>query len=188
MVSFQHAQDVLQQADRLYSGEEVQAAIERLAGEINTTLAGLPEAVLVLPVMNGGLVLGGQLLPRLNFPMQVDYVHATRYRNTTTGRELEWKVEPQHSLEGRTLLIIDDIFDEGYTLEAVQDYCLKQGAARVLTVVLIEKEHPRARADMTCDFIGLTVGDRYVFGFGMDYKSYHRNLDGIFAVSEAHND
>ncbi len=188
MVSFQHSQDVLQQADRLFSGEQVQQAIDRMANEINATLSDHSEAVLVLPVMNGGLVLGGQLLPRLTFPMQVDYVHATRYRNTTTGRDLQWKVEPQHELKGRTLLIIDDIFDEGYTLEAVVEYCRQQGAARVLTAVLVEKEHPRARAEMNCDFVGLKVGDRYVFGYGMDYKSYHRNADGIYAVSEAHHD
>ncbi len=184
MVTLEHAQNVLHTADQLYSAEQVAEAIQSMAEQINARINQPAEAVLAMPVMNGGLVLGGRLIPQLHFPLQIDYLHATRYRNTTQGSQLEWKVEPQHDLKGRTLLVIDDIFDEGYTLASVVEYCRQQGAAEVLTAVLVEKRHPRQKAPMTCDFIGLSVEDRYVFGSGMDYRSYHRNLDGIYAVSE----
>ena len=188
MSEFEEAQEVLQNAQLIHSADKVTQAIADIARQLNQQLQDLQEAALVMPVMNGGLVLSGRLLPQLTFPLQIDYLHATRYRNTTQGRDLQWKVEPQHDLKGRTLIIIDDIFDEGFTLQAVVDFCKQQGASRIVTVVLVEKNHPRSKAPLCCDIVGLTVEDRYVFGCGMDYKSYHRNLDGIYAMREAQND
>jgi hypoxanthine phosphoribosyltransferase len=180
------AAEVLAQAECVYTAEQLEQALQQLAEQINTQLTAYTEQqpVLLMPVMNGGLVLCGQLMTRLTFPLQVDYLHATRYRDKTHGSELHWKASPQQSLQGRTLLIVDDILDEGYTLQAVLEFCREQGAAHVYSVVLVEKNHPRARADIKADFTGLTVEDRYVFGFGMDYKGYHRNLNGIYAVAD----
>lgn len=182
----QEASQVLAQAECVYSAAQVEQALLQLAEQINAQLTPYTEQqpVLLMPVMNGGLVLCGQLMTRLSFPLQVDYLHATRYRDKTRGSDLQWKASPQQSLQGRTLLVVDDILDEGYTLQAVLEYCRAQGAAQVYSVVLVEKNHPRARADIKADFTGLIVEDRYVFGFGMDYKGYHRNLNGIYAVAE----
>lgn len=182
----QEASQVLAQAECVYSAAQVEQALLQLAEQINAQLTPYTEQqpVLLMPVMNGGLVLCGQLMTRLSFPLQVDYLHATRYRDKTRGSDLQWKASPQQSLQGRTLLVVDDILDEGYTLQAVLEYCRAQGAAQVYSVVLVEKNHPRARADIKADFTGLMVEDRYVFGFGMDYKGYHRNLNGIYAVAE----
>jgi hypoxanthine phosphoribosyltransferase len=181
----QHAAQVLAQAECIYSAAKLEHTLQQLAEQINAQLLPLSEQqpVLLMPVMNGGLVLCGQLMTRLTFPLQVDYLHATRYRDKTRGSDLHWKASPQQSLQGRTLLIVDDILDEGYTLQAVLEYCRQQGAAQVYSVVLVEKNHPRARVDIKADFTGLTVEDRYVFGFGMDYKGYHRNLNGIYALA-----
>lgn len=179
------AQQVLAQADLIYSAEQVNQAIDVLAEQINSRLGGMLEPVIAMPIMNGGLVLSGHLLTRLDFPVVLDYLHATRYRDKTTGSDLQWKARPQQSLENKTLLIIDDILDEGYTLEAVRDYCYQQGAEQVFSVLLVEKNHPRPKADIQGDFIGLQVEDRYVFGFGMDYKGHHRSLNAIYAVNES---
>ncbi len=188
MTQLKQAQQVLESAEMLYSGSQVHEAIERMAAHLNRHFSQTEDAILVLPVMNGGLVLAGRLIPRLDFPVQVDYLHATRYRNSTSGHALEWKVEPHLDISNRRLLVIDDIFDEGYTLAEVVDYCRNKGASEVITAVLVEKNHPRPKAEHCCDCIGLEVDDRYVFGSGMDYKSYHRNLDGIYAVVEGDND
>ncbi len=184
MISLQQAQQVLQRSEQIYNAQQIQQAMDDMALKINRLFEHVSQPVLVLPVMNGGLLLSGHLMTRFNFPLQIDYLHATRYRNSTTGRELEWKAKPQHELKDRILLIIDDIFDEGYTLDEIVSFCQQQGASRVYTAVLVEKNHPRDKATLECDFVGLQVEDRYVFGFGMDYKSYHRNLDGIYAVNE----
>ncbi len=184
MNHYEQARQVLASADLIYSSEQIQHAIGELATQINQKFADILQPVLVLPIMNGGLILGGQLITRLSFPVEIDYIHATRYRNEITGGELQWKVKPQNALENRTILIIDDILDEGHTLQNVFDFCQSQGAEQVCSAVLIEKNHARPKAPIKSDFIGLTVEDRYVFGFGMDYKGYLRNLDAIYAVSE----
>lgn len=185
MENYSKAKQILSDADLLYTADQIQAAIDELALQINTELSAITCPVIVLPVMNGGLILSGQLITKLKFPVEIDYLHATRYRDETTGGELQWKVKPQKSLQGRTILIVDDIFDEGYTMHSVIEFCKSENAASVYSVVLVEKIHPRPKAAIKSDFIGMRVEDRYVFGFGMDYKGYHRNLNAIYAVKEA---
>ena len=171
----------LAEADLLVSGEEVERAITRLAGEISDRLADANPVVIC--VMNGGLIFAGQLLTQLRFPLQVDYVHATRYGNETMGAQLHWTVRPQLDLKGRTVLLLDDILDEGVTLAAIADYCSQQGAENILMAVLVEKLHRRkVTPGMRADFTGLEVGDRFLFGFGLDYRGYWRNAPGIYAV------
>lgn len=186
-VTPQQARDVLHDADLLHDAGAINAALDKLAQDISAAVAEdvfKEQPVIVVSIMNGGMILAGHLLPRFNFPLHVDFIHATRYRNQTSGGELEWKVAPHQDIKGRTLVLIDDILDEGYTLDAIIQYCKQQGAAKVISAVLVEKIHNRRKPGSRCDFIGLTVPDRYVFGFGMDYKGYHRNANGIYAVSD----
>lgn len=174
-------QQVYAEADCLYSESEVLSAINKLASSINQALQDANP--LILTVMNGGLVFSGCLLTKMSFPLQVDYVHATRYGDEVVGQTLTWKAKPTTSLAGRTILIIDDILDEGNTLLELMDYCRQQGASKVYSAVLVDKRHDRKAADgLRADFTGLEVSDRFVFGFGMDYKGYWRNAPGIFAV------
>ena len=172
---------VMAEADCLVDEQQVQAAIRKLADDITGRLKG--SNPLLLRVMNGGLIVTGQLLPQLRFPGQAEYLHATRYRQETTGGILEWKLQPEADMKDRIILIVDDILDEGTTLCAIADYCLAHGATQVLTAVLVDKQHDRkARPDLKADFTGLNVEDRFLFGYGMDYKGYWRNAPGIYAV------
>ena len=178
------AEQVLEKANLIYSAKQIEQAIKQLAENINKQLSNASQPVIVLPVMNGGLILSGHLITHLKFPLLIDYLHATRYRDKTSASDLQWKAKPQQSLKNKILLVIDDILDEGYTLSAVLNYCKQQGAEQVYSVVLVEKDHSRAKAAVKTDFTGLRVDDRYGFGFGMDYKGYHRNLNGIYAVNQ----
>lgn len=174
-------QNVFDEADCLFSLAQVHHAITRMARQITDELAD--KNPVLISVMNGGLVFSGQLLTCLNFPLQVDYLHATRYRSETQGGQLDWLVKPQTELQGRTVLVIDDILDEGHTLKDILDFCRAEGAANVLTAVLTDKLHDRkAFKGFKADFEGLRVEDRFIFGFGMDYKGYWRNAPGIYAV------
>jgi len=178
----QQATAVMRAADCLYDQTAVETALDRMADSINQDMAGGGDVV-VICVMNGGLVASGLLLPRLKFPLRLDYIHASRYRERTTGEELHWKVDPSQPLAGRDLLVIDDILDEGHTLEAIIRFCHEQSPSSVRAAVLVQKEHDRG-VRPPVDYIGLTVPDRYVFGYGMDYKGYWRNAAGIFAVGD----
>ncbi len=180
-IDLDHIRQVFDQADCLFSRTEVEAAITRMAVDITEKLAD--KNPLVFAVMNGGLVFCGSLLTHLNFPLESSYMHATRYRNTTSGGTLDWKVPPLQDLKDRYVLIIDDILDEGHTLAAIEEYCAANGAAKVYTAVLVDKIHNRKfRIGQKCDFTGLECEDRYIFGYGMDYQGYWRNAPGIYAL------
>lgn len=169
----------LQQAEIIYTEAQVDAALEQLASDI--TLAMREQQPLVLCVMGGAVVFAGQLLPRLHFPLEFDYVQASRYHNSTSGQHLVWKVKPGENVRGRTVLLLDDILDEGHTLAAVREKCLEAGAAQVAIAVLTEKETGRSKP-VHADFVGLTVPNRYVFGCGMDVHGWWRNLPAIYAL------
>ncbi|MBF0264428.1 MAG: hypoxanthine-guanine phosphoribosyltransferase [Gammaproteobacteria bacterium] len=176
---FEHSQHVLAEAECLYTKAEVERAVEKLAIELNTELKGTNP--IVMAVMNGGLITCGELLPKLNFQLQCDYLHATRYGYETSGKTLKWIAKPTLSLKDRTVLLIDDMHDVGETLKQIIQYCQEQGAKVVYSCVLVHKEHDRKQSE-PADFTGLIVPDRYIFGYGMDYKTMLRNAPGIYAV------
>ena len=173
---------VLQEADLLHSAEAVAVALDRMATNITAHLKDLDPLVLV--VMQGALIPAGHLLTRLDFPFQLGYLHVTRYRGTTHGGELHWIVRPSVPVEGRVVLVVDDIFDEGATLRAIVNHLTCTHAQAVYSAVLVNKIHDRKEPGFIVDFMGLEVQDRYVFGCGMDYKEYWRNLPAVYAVKE----
>jgi hypoxanthine phosphoribosyltransferase len=175
------AQQLLDNAECIASADEVQTVLDRLAGEISDTLAG--DFLLVLAVMGGAVVFAGQLLTRLHFPLEFDYLHVTRYRGKTEGGEVEWRVLPGQNVVGRNVLVLDDILDEGETLAAVRDKLLHMGAARVWSAVLTNKDNGLTKP-IQADFVGLDVPNRYVFGCGMDAYGLWRNLPAIYALKE----
>ena len=183
-ITAEQAAEVLAKADCCYTRQQIDEAIDRMAKQVTKQLGGLNP--LLLCVMNGGLIITGDLLLRLDFPLHYDYVHATRYAGKTRGSELNWVTKPHKSVAGRHVLIVDDILDEGITLRELVKYCEQEGASSVRTAVLVSKLHDRKHM-ANADFSGLTVEDRYVFGYGMDYKGYLRNVPGIYAVNENGN-
>lgn len=180
----EHIARVMQEADCLVSRQAMEAAMDRMADEITRDLS--TRNPLLLCVMTGGVVATGQLLTRLQFPLQVDFLQATRYRGDTRGGDtLHWLVRPRMSLEGRCVLLIDDILDEGHTLAGILDFCREAGAEEVRSAVLVHKIHDRGVPDLRAEYVGVEVEDRYLFGYGMDYREYLRNAAGIYAVKDA---
>ena len=181
-VSIQRAREILQQAELLYSADQVQTALHHLARQINAKLAEVHP--LVLSVMGGAVVFSGQLLPLLDFPLDFDYVHVSRYGDAKHGGAMQWKVEPHENVRGRVVLLLDDILDEGHTLVAVRDRVLKLGAAHCYSAVFADKQHGRKKP-IHADFVGLDLPNRFVFGYGMDIEGAWRNLPAIYAIKES---
>ena len=176
------AQRALETAERLCSAAEVTEAVARMAGEITALLArSFP---VVLCVMRGSVMFAGQLLPRLEFPLEFDYLDVTRYRGQTRGGEISWKVTPGTAVADRVVLVLDDVLDEGHTLAAVKQKLLEAGANRVWCAVFAEKDTGRAKP-VKADFVGVHLPNRYVFGFGMDIGGAWRNLPEIYAVKDS---
>jgi hypoxanthine phosphoribosyltransferase len=178
-------QDVYKKSSLLFTTEQVEAALDKMAIDIHEVLHD--KNPVLLCVMIGGLVPMGNLLPRLDFPLEVDYVHATRYRGEITGGELHWKVRPSVNLKGRTVLVVDDILDGGITLAAILEEVRALGAEAVYSAVLVDKYQKRVENGLKhADFVGLEIEDHYIFGYGMDYNEYLRNAPGIFVVAPEH--
>lgn len=179
--SIQRARDILEQAELLYSAERVQEALQRVAQQINAVLAD--KYPLVLSVMGGAVVFSGQLLPLLNFPLDFDYVHVSRYGDARHGGAVQWKVAPYENVRGRVVLLLDDILDEGHTLAALQQRVMELGASKFYSAVFADKRHGKDKP-VHADFVGLELPDRFVFGYGMDIEGVWRNLPAIYAVKE----
>lgn len=177
----EHAREILHNAELLFSAEQVQAALQQIAARINTDMRDLHP--LVLSVMGGAVIFSGQLLPLLNFPLDFDYVHVSRYGDARHGGAMKWKVEPGENVRGRVVLLLDDILDEGHTLSVLRERVLALGAARCYSAVFGDKQHGRPKP-IQADFVGLSIPNRFVFGYGMDIQGAWRNLPAIYAVRE----
>lgn len=170
----------LQTAECVHDRATIETAIARMGAQVTQSLQG--ERALFLTVLHGGLIFAGALALAIGCDLELDYVHATRYRGGTRGGELHWLRKPVAAMRGRTVILADDILDEGHTLAALREACLAEGACRVLLAVLCEKRHARRVPGLAADFIGVEVPDRYVFGYGMDYHEQGRNLPAIYAL------
>lgn len=181
MISAPEAWSMLESAEQICPAEDVTAAVQRLAGEISSQLGALQP--LVLSVMGGAVVFTGQLLPLLHFPLDFDYIHVSRYGNETQGGSIEWKALPRENVAGRVVLVVDDILDEGHTMVAIREKIMALGAKAFYSAVFAEKETGRPKP-MGADFVGITVPNRFVFGFGMDAYGAWRNLPAVYALKQ----
>src|ERR1700733_15326918 len=174
---------ILDEADCLYDFAAMNTALDRMAIEITEKLGDTNP--IILTVMTGALIPVGHLVTRLPFPIEMDYIHVTRYRGSMRGGDLHWLVEPRQSLKDRTVLIVDDIMDGGLTLSAIIDYCNQAGATKVYSAVMVNKVRTREEGvNFEPNFNGLKTENRYVFGFGLDYEEYLRNAPGIYVVAD----
>ena len=177
--------EALANSDLLFDRDTLEQAIAHMARLIRHDYAG--EVPVFLTVMHGGLPFAGRLameVGALGLDLEFDYLHATRYRGATSGGELVWKHRPATSLQGRRVLLADDILDEGHTLAAIRAWCLEQGAGDVRIAALAVKLHDRCVPGLVADYVGVEVPDRYVFGYGMDYHEQGRNLPAIYALKD----
>ena len=174
--------DYLEHSTVLATRSEVQSAVARMAAEINDHYGGRPLVLLV--VMTGALMPAAWLASRLKMPLRMDFVHATRYDGATEGGNIVFRVEPRLELDGQDVLVVEDIFDVGLTLQAIVRHCRAQGARSVRSAVLVRKIHDRETTGETPEFIGLDVPDQYVFGCGMDAYEHWRHLEELRALEE----
>ena len=181
MTRQEEARRLLEEADQLFTESAVREAVERMAREISAKLKD--EFPVVLSVMGGAAIFTGQLLPLLAFPLEFGAIEVTRYNNAIQGREITWRLPPRDNVRDRVVLVVDDILDEGITLAAIRKRLLEMGAAKVYSAVFADKAIGRAKP-VAADFVGVTVPNRYVFGFGMDAYGLWRNLPAIYALKD----
>lgn len=174
--------ELLRRSTVLATREDVRAAVDRMAAEVNAWYGQTP--IVMLIVMTGAVLPAAWLASRLEMPLMMDFVHATRYAGSTEGGEIEFRVPPRINLQGRDVLIVDDIYDIGLTLEMIEDYCHARHARSVNSAVLVRKLHDRPTTGRLPRFIGMDIEDKYIFGCGMDAYEHWRHLHEIRALEE----
>jgi hypoxanthine phosphoribosyltransferase len=174
---------ILKNSTVIADREEVNEAVDRIAAEINAHFGD--RSLILLVVMTGAIMPAAWIASRLTMPLQMDFIHATRYSGTTQGGEIEFRVPPRLNLQNQDVLIVDDIYDIGLTLQMIEHYCQAREARSVNSAVLIRKIHDRETTGELPKFIGMEVEDKYVFGCGMDAYEHWRHLHEIRALEEA---
>jgi len=172
--------EILKNSTLLADRQEVEAAVSRMSLAINRHYED--QEIILLIVMTGAVMPAAWVASKLDMPIQMDFVHATRYAGQTEGGEIEFRVPPRLNLEGQDVLIIDDIYDIGLTLQMIERYCVSRGARSVNSAVLIRKIHDRETTPDLPEFIGMEIEDKYLFGCGMDAYEHWRHLDEIRAL------
>lgn len=169
------------EVDCLFNNDEVEVVIGCVVEVINCDFGEIN--LVVFCVMNGGLIFFGKLFLLFDFFFELFYLYVICYCNEIFGGELFWKVKLEIFFIDCDVLIIDDIFDEGYIFLVIIDFCKYVGVCVVYIVVLVDKEYEcKVWFDFKVSFIGFYCVDCYVFGYGMDYKGYWCNVVGIFVV------
>jgi len=159
--------------------KQILASIKRVSADINSYFKVKEiDDIVILTVMNGGMLFASHLIPKIKAKAKLDYCQVSRYGNEQQGSIVNWKVFPQNDLEGKTVLILDDIYDEGYTLKAIQEYVWKQGGTPIIAVMLDKVRDDKT--NLTVDFVGTIIPNKFVFGFGLDLEGYERNLPDIW--------
>ena len=179
-MSEQDPRKVLANSTVIAHKQEVKAAVDHIAGEINAHYGD--RSIILLVVMTGAIMPAAWIAARLNMPLQMDFIHATRYSGTTEGGEIEFRVPPRLNLQNQDVLIVDDIYDIGLTLQMIEHYCEARGARSVNSAVLVRKIHDRETTGELPEFIGMEVEDKYLFGCGMDVYEHWRHLHEIRAL------
>lgn len=182
MEFFATLEQVEANSECLFSLAEVEQSLDVMLKTITQDLHN--KRPVVMGVMRGALALTGYMLPRLPFYVEVDYVHASRYQKQLATGELLWLHEPHIPLQGRCVLLLDDILDQGITLRAISEKCYALGASEVKIAVLCKKIIPGFEPAIAADYIALEVPDAYVFGYGMDYEGGWRNAPGIYQLKK----
>ena len=179
MLIDEKARQLLADAELIVPADVLTSTINGMAKAITAELSN--QYPLVLSVMSGAIIFTGQILPLLNFPLDFDYLHVTRYNRALRGGSIQWKVLPRTDLTGRVVLVLDDVLDEGLTLAAIRQRLMEAGAEAFYSAVLVNKLIDREKP-VYADFVGISLPDRYIFGYGMDVQGIWRNLPAIYAM------
>ncbi|MCF6808609.1 hypoxanthine-guanine phosphoribosyltransferase [Thiotrichales bacterium 19S9-12] len=184
-VNHEFIKEVLRDATEIVSEATLMNAFDQMASQITSQLQD--KEPLFLCVMNGGFMMAAEVLKRLKFPLKMHYIHATRYNDTCFGSKIEWVKKPPQEIKGREVVLLDDILDGGITLSEIKKFCQSMGAKEVYTAVMLDKKTNREADGLaSADFVGLEIPDEYVFGFGLDYHGYLRNIPSIYAAAKHH--
>ncbi len=167
--------------DRMISAKSIAARVEELALEISTFYANTDKLV-VVGLLRGSFVFIADLVRELDLPCEVDFLETSSYGNSMeSSREVRILKDLRGEIEGRDILVVEDIVDTGHTLKHVVGLLRSRNPARMEVCALLDKPS-RREVDVKAKWIGFEIPDEFVVGYGIDYAQRNRNLDHIGKV------
>lgn len=167
--------------DEMISAKAIAARIEQLSREIREEFAGT-DKLIVVGLLRGSFVLIADLVRELDMPIEVDFLEASSYGNTMeSSREVRILKDLRGTIEGRDVLVVEDIVDTGHTLSHVVNLLKSRKPARLRSIALLNKES-RREVECRADWIGFEIPDEFVVGYGIDFAQRNRNLPYIGKV------
>ncbi len=167
--------------DQMISAKSIAARIEELSREIQAEYAGT-DKLIVVGLLRGSFVFIADLVRELELPVEVDFLEASSYGNAMeSSREVRIFKDLRGEIEGRDVLVVEDIVDTGHTLKHVMHLLEARNPAKINTIALLDKPS-RREADIAADWIGFSIPDEFVVGYGIDYAQRNRNLPYIGKV------
>ncbi len=161
---------------------QLQAGVNRMACEISAHYGQRP--LTIVGVLTGSVVLLADLIRQLEMPLRVGVLQASSYRGETSRGSIAINSDLLLDVNGRDVLLVDDIFDTGHTLAHVIPLLEKMGARSVKSAVLLRKQG-RQEVEMETEFVGFDIPDEFVVGYGLDYRDQYRNLRYLAALEPA---
>jgi hypoxanthine phosphoribosyltransferase len=175
--------ETIQVKDKLFAPflreEEIQKEIKRVASEINRDYAG--KEPLFLCVLNGSFMFAADLLKNVTVPCNVSFVKVASYQGTDTTGKVKELMGLQESVEGRDVIIIEDIVDTGYTMRDVLDSLEEKNAASVQVCALLCKPD-KLKVDINLKYLAMNIPNGFIVGYGLDYDGFGRNSRDIYKI------
>lgn len=165
---------------RLLSEKQIQARIAALARRINRDYSG--REIILVGVLKGAFIFLADLSRRIKIPLKIDFIRAASYgTGTRSSGKVKLTKEPELSLKGRDVVIVEDIIDTGVTLKFLHR-SLQARRPRSLTVATLLDKPGRRKVAFQADYVGFVIPDYFVVGYGLDCAEEHRNLRGIYRI------
>ena len=166
---------------KFISYEKISAAIDEVADKINADFEGCTDVPVLLCVLNGSIMFMGELMKRLSFNCQVISIKLTSYEGTSTTGRVKQAMGLTSSIEGRRVIVVEDIVDSGNTIVELKDILKENGAAESYMCTLLLK--PDAyKKDVKLDYVAMEIPNDFIIGFGLDYDELGRNLKDIYTL------
>lgn len=167
----------LDQVKVLYSEQEVKARIDQMGEIITRDYRG--EELLVIGILKGAFMFMSDLIRRIEVPLQIDFMDVSSYGSSTiSSGEVRIMKDLEYSIEGKNVLIVEDIVDTGLTLNYICDI-LRNRNPKTLKIACLLDKPSRRRTNTVPDYIGYSVADEFIVGYGLDYAEYYREYPAI---------
>ena len=167
--------------DVLIDEEKIQKRLEEMAKEIDSVYNG--QSIIAICVLRGAIYFTVDLTKKMKTPIELDFIKASSYFGTESTGKIKMTLDINENIEGRDVLIIEDIIDTGYTLKYLRDYLLSKNPKSLRIAVLADKEE-RRKVEVPIDFTGFKIPNKYIVGYGFDYDNSYRNIPYIGYMKE----